>query len=230
MAVETQGVADDGEHRYGKEQAGNDLLELIHEHDKKKLEFHTLLASLAGDSDGVEDAIPVINFRGKVVARSWYDILCKLGSGDGYTDEAFTGSVATLWTQDEIDRVKVLNEAGLSYTFTPIAEGEVSNLTHEIRGIINVIVEQSDDTDVNSNVLDGLVEAYADSMEHDLTLYVEGLQSVQHTRQNTEKQYSFSADRLKRLLPHIGKHALDVAKLAGGVATGIVIGSLLKRG
>ena len=207
------------------------ILDVAQKHGARKKQLEELFGSFAkqGHAVDIEDMISAINFRASGVARSWRDFVCQIGSDTGsYINGEFISSVATVWMQDEQERADLFNSITDSDLFKPVCKGDILKLKIRIEETIrDFTVDPDSDTDWGDQLAEELAGEYSGYMEMDVEEFLEVFQGSLRSQDLSGEATRIA--RIKELLPRLGAHALDVAKLAGGVSLGIIIGSMLRK-
>lgn len=218
----------DNNDRGDKETKG--LMDFVADHDKSHTELQTILKGIIDSPEGITyEAAQVLNLRANEVVATWRRITRNLLQSNEDTS-GFVTSLATLWMKDEQDRAHFLNSEIGEDTFTPVCDGDTERLKQRLKKILAEIKENIEEEDVPQAIVEVFTRDYAGCIETDMQKLQAILQVAQYeNRQEPEVVTSSWQDRIKALLPKLGAHALDVAKLAAGVGIGVAIGSRLGR-
>ena len=218
----------DNNDRGDKETKG--LMDFVADHDKNRKALQETLKKVISSSDGItQDVAQVINLRAHQVIDTWRRMArCILESSDTMDD--FATSIATLMMKDEQDRAQFLNNATGKDVFVPVYDGDTKVLKHNLVNVLARIEESVAEKEVQQTIIDMLAHDYEGSMSADMQTLEAVIKEAQiENRQEPEVVTNSWQDRVKALLPKLGAHALDVAKLAAGVGIGVAIGSRLGR-
>ncbi len=251
MATETLvGGPDDGEDKYRsngtdrqRDGAEKSLMELVEEHDGATASLLKTLEDIATDPTRMEAAAPVVNKYGASVLKTFHLTIEQLAKEYGYDSDQLMTSVCTLWLSDEVGRIEFLNKIAPESNYIPMYEGNPEAMKQGIlaqyEGYLESAGTLSDDARLRI-----VVGMYGASINSDIAAFVEALKIRQYlnpaeassTQPEVESEIP-QTPMVTEVSPKdepskkraIGKHALDVAKLAAGVGLGIVLGNLGRR-
>ena len=235
MAVDARiGGPNDGGDRYNDSEIG--LLDVINEHDENKKALFELFDDVASGKLDVDAADSIMYFRANKTAMTWANIIEQIGMANG-ADDTFVRSVATIWHGDETERSKRLNELAPESYMEPLADGSYAGVVALVQGELHeaqYLVDEGEADDVMSQLVEILQQDYVDYLEDDISQFLGSLSDKKYLLESAKakeesERIVLRSEKLKRLLPKIGAHALDALKIAVGVAGGIAIASFIRR-
>lgn len=235
MAVDSKiGGPNDGGDRYNDSEDG--LLDVLDSHNKNKEALLELFDDVASGKLDVDAADSIMYFRANKTAMTWANIIEQIGMANG-ADDTFVRSVATIWHGDETEGSKRLNELAPESYMKPLADGSYAGVVALVQGELyeaQCLVDEGEADDVMSQLVEILQQDYVDYLEDDISQFLGSLSDKKYLLESAKakeesERIVLRSEKLKRLLPKIGAHALDTLKIAVGVAGGITIASFFKR-
>lgn len=218
-------------------------------------DYHTAIATCYQDGtliDAIKKNITIAE-KGKMVADKLRDLPAVLHNG-GVTDEHAQYAVAQLFCAVDYDFVELLTQLcpETRSRITAVTKDEVSELVFALYDRDSYPEDTLADHDEYEAVGIGLGNVYASINNKDLTIFVEEIleqtkdqklfaaaDKILSDEQTEKDQKLFAAadkilnDDQKRddtpLGYRLGKHVIDITKIAAGVAAGTVLARLLKR-
>lgn len=189
-------------------------------------------------SDERNNLMSVVYSRAEKAIESFTEAISVLIDDEELDDRGVAGVLATFFLDSEKKRVDYLNNLLPDPTLKPASEGDVDKLTEEFGDVIRAINLQEEVEDSRGAVADVMGKLYAKFVEEDLDTFAAALDNaeygalVQEDEDKAEANHS-GGERVRRVLPKLGRYALDVFKSATGVtlgvATGMVLGSAINR-
>lgn len=246
MAVDTRiGGPNDGEDRYkenGTDRSANEaeksLIEVVEQHDSAAKALFKTLEDVADKPDLLVPAVPVLNKQCSTVIQTFrgaIDILAKEHSG---MSAPYLESVCALWVGDERSRVEFLGSITPEGDYVELHNGDVEAMK---RGILRQYDEYTESNDELSDdeKLSIITGIYARSLLSDIETFTQalGVKQYMNRSEGQEDGSLAEADDSGEILDKkvarskmrtIGKHTLDVAKLAAGVGLGVALGNFAR--
>ena len=226
MAVE---ILEDGNEENRSEELDGTLLGERSKHDTANSNLGALLADIAEQGKYTDTALEAMASRGDVVTNTWHSLLSRLGKDVGYQNPEFVDSIATMWMEDEEKRSVLLRSFCPDISIIPAYDGEIDKMKASLNSIVQTLKDEVDQKGFNldESIKFNFSSRYSESLSDDLDTFCKYISDVTYNSQ--QQELIGSRERIKSLLPKIGRHALDTTKIATGVAAGIIIGSHLKR-
>ena len=156
-----------------------DLLDIVSYYDGERRELMGLLKEMAEGPGEPDIVVGLIDTHAALVVRSWRDVLVSLGQDNGCRSEEFITSVATLWFDDDSERVGSLNRLTNTEICHPVAGGDVWTLEQEILDYVERLEYEcghvATEDELDAQVVSTLVGDYRAYMEDDISRYLEAL-------------------------------------------------------
>lgn len=228
MSTMFENAPDDGDDR--KNENNFEVLEntteteflsvLLADHDRRAADLFNEVTGLYGRPEYIEKTTPKLNFKVQKVETAFKLVVDNLKNDLGWESAEFKNSVAALILDEEHRRKKIFEDVD--------PEADIDPLDRErYESLLDQITEGSEIEVSEHNISYHLSGLYRGLLANDINNFLMSVRGQEPQFESDDDEKESVKDRIRRVLPELGRQGLDAAKIALGVAAGMVAASYI---